>query len=130
MKTKTITTIVLLTFVVAVITYFAVELFGSGPTTEKEITNSSTINTQTDDSESITIAKTGENTIVVYYFHGNFRCFTCKTIEAYTRDAIISGFPEELKDGRLKLSILNIQEPENKKYINDFQLEYYVVVLE
>lgn len=130
MKTKTITTIALVTFIAAGITYFAVELFGGGPTTEKETTNSSTINTQTDDPEPIMIAKTDESAVFVYYFHGNFRCITCKTIEAYTREAIISGFPEELKDGRLKLSVMNIQEPENEKYIKDFQLEYYVVVLE
>ena len=85
MKTKTITTIILLTFIAVSLTYFAVELFGGGPTTEKETINSSTINPQTDGTEPITIAKTGENAVVVYYFHGNFRCVTCKTIEAYTR---------------------------------------------
>ncbi len=130
MKTKSIITIVLLTLIAASITYFAVELFGSGPTTEKETTNSSTINPQTDDPKPITIAKTGEGTVVVYYFHGNFRCTTCRTIEAYTREAITSGFPEELKDGRLKLLVMNIQEPENEGYIKDFQLQYYMVVLE
>ena len=130
MKTKTITTIVLFIIIAAGITYFAVESFGSGPKTEKETTNSSTINPEANDLKPITVAKTGENSIVVYYFHGNFRCITCRTIEAYTREAITSGFSEELKDGSLKLLVLNIQEPENRGYIKDFQLEYYVVVLE
>ncbi len=36
--------------------------------------------------------------VVVYYFYGTARCDSCMKIEAYTKEAIESGFPEALKD--------------------------------
>lgn len=33
----------------------------------------------------------------VYYFHGNTRCVTCKTIEKFTKEAVDQGFSEQVK---------------------------------
>ena len=68
--------------------------------------------------------------IVVYYFHGNYRCITCRNIEMYTREAVNEAFLAELGNGSLHIQILNMQDPVNEAYVNDFKLEYYVVVLE
>jgi hypothetical protein len=68
--------------------------------------------------------------INVYYFHGNYRCITCRTIEMYTREAINEAFLTELGNGTLHLRILNMQDPANEAYVKDFGLEYYIVVLE
>ena len=67
-------------------------------------------------------------TVVVYYFHGNRRCNTCRTIEAYTEEAIQSAFPEELGSGRVEWRAVNIDQPENKHFIDDFQLSTRTVV--
>ncbi len=67
---------------------------------------------------------------VVYYFHGNMRCHSCRKIEAYTVEAIRSGFPEALEDGRLELQVVNVEEPGNDHYVRDFQLYTRSVVVE
>lgn len=61
-------------------------------------------------------------TIVAYYFHGNFRCPNCLTIEQYSREAIEKYFPEQLKKGKLLFQSINIEEKENEHFIQDYQL--------
>lgn len=60
--------------------------------------------------------------VVAYYFHTTYRCVSCKKIEAYSREAIETGFAEELKNGKLKFESINIQEDENEHFIKDYQL--------
>jgi len=74
-------------------------------------------------------AATGADGVVVYYFHGNVRCATCRTIEAYAHDAIHAGFAGELDDGALTWRVVNVDEPENKHFVQDFQLVTRSVVL-
>ena len=61
-------------------------------------------------------------TLVAYYFHGNFRCDNCRKIEQYSREAIEKYFVEELKTEKLTLAIINTDLPENKHFIEDYQL--------
>jgi hypothetical protein len=72
---------------------------------------------------------TTETGTVVYYFHGNARCATCKTIEAYADEAVHAAFAGELDDGALEWRVVNIDEPENRHFIEDFQLVTRSVVL-
>lgn len=67
---------------------------------------------------------------VVYYFHGNMRCSSCRKIEAYTEAAIRSGFSEALKNGTLELKVVNVEEPGNDHFVEDFQLYTRSVVVE
>ena len=60
--------------------------------------------------------------LVVTYFHTTFRCYTCHKIEEYANDAISSNFGNELKSGKLVWRIINVDEPENKHYIQDYRL--------
>jgi len=60
--------------------------------------------------------------VVAYYFHTTSRCVSCKKIEAYSREAIESGFSEQLKSGVLKFESINIDDAENKHFIDDYQL--------
>ena len=60
--------------------------------------------------------------VVAYYFHGNFRCKTCRAIEAYSEEAIRSGFVDELASGRLAWRVVNVEQPENKHFVEDFEL--------
>jgi hypothetical protein len=66
--------------------------------------------------------KKDAGTVAVYYFHGNFRCYNCMTIEQYSREAIEKYFPEQLKNGRLSFSVINIDMPENEHFDKDYQL--------
>ena len=67
--------------------------------------------------------------VVAFYFHGNVRCATCKNIEAYADEAIHSGFAGSLEDGDLAWQVVNIDEPENRHFVQDFQLVTRSVVL-
>jgi len=59
---------------------------------------------------------------VAYYFHGDFRCDNCKKIEQYSREAIEKYFADQLKSGELAFKVINMDRPENKHFINDYQL--------
>ncbi|MGQ9569505.1 MAG: nitrophenyl compound nitroreductase subunit ArsF family protein [Thermodesulfovibrionales bacterium] len=69
------------------------------------------------------------NKVIAYYFHGTHRCTTCLTIERYSREAIERYFSKELNDGRLEFRTLNVEEPENQHYIQDYQLYTRSLVL-
>lgn len=60
--------------------------------------------------------------VIAYYFHTTYRCVSCKKIEAYSREAIESGFAEQLKNGTLQFLSVNIDESENKRFVKDYQL--------
>jgi len=62
------------------------------------------------------------NRVVVYYFHGNFRCYTCHTMEQYSREAIVANFKDALSSGKLQFKAVNTDERGNEHYVNDYQL--------
>ncbi|MGB2599969.1 MAG: nitrophenyl compound nitroreductase subunit ArsF family protein [Candidatus Omnitrophota bacterium] len=62
------------------------------------------------------------NHIVVYYFHGNFRCASCHKIELYTRGAIEKYFSKELKADKLIYKVVNVDHKENSHFVEDYQL--------
>jgi hypothetical protein len=43
-------------------------------------------------------------------------------IESFSREAIETGFGEELKNGNVAWRLVNLDEPANKHYIDDYQL--------
>jgi len=60
--------------------------------------------------------------VIAYYFHGTFRCPTCLTIEQLSKDAIEKNFQKQLKNGTLMFLPINVDEPENRHFIDDYQL--------
>jgi hypothetical protein len=60
--------------------------------------------------------------VIAYYFHGTFRCSTCQTIEKYSKEAIEHYFATELKNGTLEFRPVNVEEAENRHFIQDYQL--------
>jgi len=67
--------------------------------------------------------------LVAYYFHLNKRCNTCRAIERQAKEAIETGFPEALLAGRLEWQAVNLDEPGNDHYYQDFQLTGSALVL-
>jgi hypothetical protein len=67
--------------------------------------------------------------IVAYYFHGSFRCATCRKLEAYSEEAIVQGFPDEIASGRLSWRVVNTDEAESKHFVKDFELVTKSLVL-
>ncbi len=155
MKPKTIVTIILLLFVAASVAYLAMgELTGKSDAGTNAAGSALTNPTPGVPDSAATPPATGpfsdkpsekmpppegtrpivdtspETYVAVYYFHGNYRCITCRTIELYTREAVNGAFLKELGNGSLHMRVLNMQDPANEAYVNNFELEYYVVVLE
>jgi len=60
--------------------------------------------------------------VTVYYFHGAPRCPMCMKIEALSKTAVQSLFPDELQQGILTMKIVNIDEPENARFNELFSL--------
>ena len=67
-------------------------------------------------------AEKAEREVVLYYFHGNRRCRTCRSIEANAREAIDARYGEELASGALQWKVLNVDEPVNQHFNQDFDL--------
>lgn len=130
MKLKSLVTTVLL-FFVAVSVGFMIGKEGLKSTDDKIL------------STKVTTRKSGTSTVikeapsqkvrgtkvVVYYFHGNTRCFTCRAIENFSRAAVGNGFPDELQKGRLEFQAVNVEEPANEHFVRDYQLVTRSVVL-
>lgn len=69
-----------------------------------------------------------ESRVVVYYFHGNFRCVTCNTIEAYTREAL-AGLADADIAPVPALEVVNVDEPANRHFYADYELTTRTVVV-
>ena len=59
---------------------------------------------------------------LVTYYYTSYRCPTCKKLETYSRQAIEEGFPAELEEKRIVFRTLNLDEPENSRYVEDYKL--------
>jgi len=67
--------------------------------------------------------------VIVFYFHGNIRCYTCKRIEQLTVKAVTEAFSDEIKKGLVELQVLNVEDPQYRHFINDYQLYTRSVVV-
>ena len=67
--------------------------------------------------------------VVLYYFHGTRRCNTCRTIEAYTQQALEQNFDDQLQAGTLEWKVINTEEPDNEHFVTDFDLVSSSLVL-
>ena len=67
--------------------------------------------------------------VIVYYFHGNFRCYSCRFIEKNTELTLKKYFDDALKSGQLVFKAVNVDKKENKHFIKDYQLYTKSVVL-
>lgn len=67
--------------------------------------------------------------VVATYFHGRARCVTCQRLETYAEEALRTGFPEELASERLVWRVIDISQPANRHFVEDYRLKHQSVVL-
>ena len=67
--------------------------------------------------------------VVVYIFHGTFRCPTCIAIERTTKEVIASHFADELREGKVRITEVNMEEPSNRHFIDKYNLVAPTVVM-
>lgn len=68
--------------------------------------------------------------VVASYFHAKQRCYTCKTLERYAKEALQANFADEIASNQLVFKSVDVTEPANQHYIQDYQLSAQSVVLE
>jgi len=61
------------------------------------------------------------------YFHNTSRCVTCLKIERDAKAAIEAQFPDQLADGRLRWSVVNMEE--QRQYIERYGLVMPTLIL-
>mgnify|MGYP000911956746 CR=1 FL=1 len=63
-----------------------------------------------------------EHRVLAYYFYTTQRCTSCRKIEAYTAEAITTGFVEAIKDSVLVFQAINVDEEANEHFVKDYEL--------
>lgn len=114
MKAKKIVTILLLIFVAGSVAYMVMKEVTAKPAKES--------------AEQSAPAKQ-DTKLIVYYFHGDVRCATCHKLETYAKEAMDSFFPDALASGKIIWEATNIDRPENRHFIDDYQLVTKSVIL-
>ena len=66
---------------------------------------------------------------IAYYFFTNKRCGPCILIEQLAEEAVTTKFKDELAAGKLQWHGVNMQQAENKHFIQDFQLYTKSVII-
>jgi len=67
--------------------------------------------------------------VQAYYFHATRRCATCMKLEQYSRSAIETNFKEQLSNKTLRFAEVNFDEPENRHFLQDYNLMYRELVI-
>jgi hypothetical protein len=67
--------------------------------------------------------------LIVYYAHGSARCWSCSRLEEYAHEAVFSGFPRELAEGRLEWRVVDYEKPGNERFADRYKLPGPSIVL-
>ena len=70
-----------------------------------------------------------DNGLLVYYFHSNTRCPTCRAIESQAEETVQTHFASQLSSGEMAWKIVNYEQPAAKPLVTKFAIEMPVVVL-
>jgi head-tail adaptor len=73
--------------------------------------------------------KPADDCLVVYYFHGNTRCPTCRSIESQSHDTVHTDFASKLDSGEMVWKILNYEEPAAADLTKEFEIQIPMIVL-
>lgn len=69
------------------------------------------------------------DSVIVYYFHTNFRCPNCYNMEKWTKEVLDNDFKDEQAGGKIALKIFNTETKGNEHFMNDYKLFTKSVVL-
>ncbi len=120
MKPKSLVRAVLLVFVFCSLAYLAVKESRRWPAPDRAAAQDQ--QSASSAASPTAATKPQPNKLVAYYFHTTYRCPTCRRIEAYSKQAIESGFARELADGRIEFRLVNVEIPENRHYVQEYNL--------
>ena len=67
--------------------------------------------------------------VIACYFHRTVRCPTCKRISAYIDESVNTGFAAQVKEGSVKMLMIDFQDAKNQKYTQAYQIAGPTLVL-
>ncbi|HPA16877.1 MAG TPA: nitrophenyl compound nitroreductase subunit ArsF family protein [Verrucomicrobiae bacterium] len=67
--------------------------------------------------------------VVVFYFHGHYRCDSCDRIEQFTREAIAENFRAQMASGAVAWRSVNTDIAGNAHFTEEYQLVTRTVVV-
>lgn len=70
-----------------------------------------------------------DDQVVVYYFHRKFRCPSCLIVESTLHETLDKHFSEDLAGGRLAACVVNVDEKENRHYVEEFRILFNSVII-
>jgi len=116
LSVRSIITFILLIFVGTSLVYLITKNRQSDDSTQVT-NNSGSVETASDQ-----VVQALPHQVEVYYLHGNKRCVSFRTIEAYSHEAIRTAFRSNLKDGSVLWRVINFEEAGNQHYVDEFKL--------
>lgn len=115
MNAKGVVTAVLLLFVVASLAWLGV----------KEVARSSALKA----AQARSLPAAPGPKVIVYYLHTTARCPSCLKIEAFTEAEVTGPLAGPLSAGKLEWKVLNVDEPNNAHFVEDYELYTKSVVV-
>jgi hypothetical protein len=67
--------------------------------------------------------------LIVYYFHSNTRCPTCRAIESQARETVQTDFAAQLDRGAIMWKTINYEKSSTSEWAAKFEIQMPVVVL-
>jgi len=67
--------------------------------------------------------------IIVYYFHGTYRCPSCLQIEDWSFDVLQERFAPALEQGTIIWTTINIDKPENRHLVEAYQVSTQALII-
>lgn len=94
---------------------------------------SSTLSTKsTSSSLSLAGGPAGGNSrekVIATYFHGKFRCPTCRAIEAQAKEAVQQGLSSLVAEGAIEWRVVDFDQPGGQHYLLDYNLSTQSLIL-
>ena len=87
------------------------------------------VETDTAKSDTVKTSIPSTEKIIVYYFHGNMRCYTCYNLENYAKSEVESDFADAIKRGKLEWKTVNVETAGNEHFADDYKLYTKSVII-
>ena len=113
----------LITFLAVILLVATTATFAEEDSLKTTVTDTSGANAETSP------VQHAADRIFVSYLHGDRRCATCKKLEAYSQEAVATGFATQLADSTVVWQVINFEKPDNEHYVKDYGLYSQSLVL-
>ena len=67
--------------------------------------------------------------LIVYYFHTEYRCWSCNQFENLTKEVLEEFFRDQVAKGKLEFRPINVETDHNRHFIEDYKLITKSIIL-